>query len=65
MIIAGSKIYEYCGVCGELVRINKFILGSIHICLSEEEIKQKRFNNLNRQQPPMPEWMKKLLGPQQ
>jgi len=37
MIIVGNKIYERCPVCGKLVQINKFIFGSIHICLSDEE----------------------------
>lgn len=37
MIIAGNKIYDHCGYCGRLVCLNKFILGSIHICLSAEE----------------------------
>lgn len=61
MIIAGNKIYDKCLDCGKLVQINKFLFGSLHVCLSEEEkrvsqqqryqIKQQedycRFNNHN------------------
>ncbi len=37
LIIAGSKIYAQCPTCGSLVRINKPLFGSLHICLSDEE----------------------------
>lgn len=44
MIVAGNKIYGICLDCGKLVRINKPIIGSVHICLTEEEkaLKQQR-----------------------
>ena len=29
--IVGNGIYQRCG-CGDIVKLNKFILGSIHIC---------------------------------
>jgi len=32
MIIAGGKIYDTCGDCGQLVRVNKPLFGSLHIC---------------------------------
>ena len=31
--IAGSKIYSICATCKGLVRVNKFILGDLHICV--------------------------------
>ncbi len=38
MIIVGNKIYAKCAECGTLIRINKPLFGSMHICLSDEEI---------------------------
>ena len=32
MIVTGGKIYETCGRCGKLVRLNKPIFGSLHVC---------------------------------
>lgn len=40
--IVGNKIYTICGDCESLVQINKRFFGSIHICLTDEEIEQKR-----------------------
>ena len=36
-LVVGGKIYAYCHWCGKMVRLNKLILGSLHICLTEEE----------------------------
>jgi len=36
IIIAGHKLYVICPVCNELVRINKPLLGDIHICKNLE-----------------------------
>lgn len=30
--VAGNKVYAVCGECGQMVRINKPILGSAHVC---------------------------------
>lgn len=30
-VIVGSGIYQRCR-CGDIVKLNKFILGSIHVC---------------------------------
>jgi hypothetical protein len=30
--IVGNKIYDVCPTCGKIIRINKTILGSLHIC---------------------------------
>lgn len=40
LIIAGNKIYFFCKICQKLVQINKFLFGSLHICLSEKDIKK-------------------------
>lgn len=37
MIVTGGKLYERCGYCQGLVRLNKPILGSLHFCLSPED----------------------------
>ncbi len=37
MITAGNGIYETCSYCGRLVRLNKPMLGSLHLCLTTEE----------------------------
>jgi len=37
LIITGRGIYMWCKWCDKLVKMNKFILGSLHICLTEEE----------------------------
>ena len=39
--VVGSKIYCKCDDCGKLVQLNKFILGDVHLCLTEEEIAEK------------------------
>jgi hypothetical protein len=31
-IIAGKKIYKICGGCNQLVCLNKWPFGSLHIC---------------------------------
>jgi len=33
----GNAIYDVCGTCGQIVRVNKFVFGSAHVCLSDEE----------------------------
>lgn len=38
----GGKIYAMCGVCGDVIRVNKPIVGSMHFCLTDEEIKLQR-----------------------
>lgn len=40
-IVVSGKIYAVCDVCRQLVRINKPIFGSLHLCLTDEEISQK------------------------
>jgi len=35
--VVGNKLYGKCIWCGKGIRINKPILGSLHLCLTEEE----------------------------
>jgi len=48
-IIAGSRIYMVCQDCERLVCLNKWIFGSLHICLTDEErmvkqgLKERKF----------------------
>ena len=46
-IIVGNKIYTTCGICKKLVQVNKFLLGSLHICLTEKEIIRKYYEQNN------------------
>jgi len=36
MIITNGKIYMECTKCGKLIRTNKPILGSLHICNNDD-----------------------------
>lgn len=40
--IVGNKIYCRCAECGSLVKLNKFIFGDLHFCLTDEEIEEKQ-----------------------
>lgn len=35
--VVNGKWYINCGICGEVVRFDKPILGSMHFCISEDE----------------------------
>ena len=37
MFVAGNGIYERCADCGQLVRLNKWLFGSLHCCLTDED----------------------------
>jgi len=37
MIVAGNGIYNHCGNCGKLVQVNKFLVGSLHLCCEAKE----------------------------
>lgn len=39
--IVGGKWYGQCTDCGKIVRINKPIFGSLHVCLNDDERVQK------------------------
>jgi len=34
-MIVGNKIYERCMDCGQLVQVNKWLFGSLHVCHGE------------------------------
>jgi len=42
MIIAGNKIYERCADCGKIVCLNKWLFGTLHLCITEAEKGLKR-----------------------
>lgn len=35
VFVAGSGLYAVCPDCGKLVKLNKFIFGSAHICVNK------------------------------
>jgi len=37
LLVAGGKLYDRCVRCDSLVRVNKPLLGSAHICLTDCE----------------------------
>ena len=39
--VVNDKWYMTCGLCGNLIRVDKPIFGSMHLCLSEEEERAK------------------------
>ena len=41
MLIVGNKLFCRCGICENMVRVDKPILGGLHFCLTQEEIAQR------------------------
>lgn len=41
-------LYSQCLDCGKFIKLNKFLLGSLHVCLSEEEKNKKSLNQNNK-----------------
>ena len=39
--VVGNKLMGKCYDCGKIIRIDKPILGSIHLCLLPEEIEER------------------------
>lgn len=37
IIVAGGKVYERCSACGKIVRVNKPLVGSLHVCAPEPD----------------------------
>lgn len=54
--IVGNKLMGICGECGNLIRLDKPILGSIHFCLTQEERALKASNEYAAKylRPPTP-----------
>lgn len=40
--VVGESIYMICEDCKTLVKLNKWLFGSLHFCLSSEERQQKQ-----------------------
>ena len=40
--VVGNAIYQKCGWCDQLVKMNKFIFGSTHLCSQERVDYEKR-----------------------
>lgn len=38
--IVGKKLMMQCAACGKIVRVDKAIIGSMHICVDEQEQQQ-------------------------
>ncbi|KKN77217.1 hypothetical protein LCGC14_0361950 [marine sediment metagenome] len=38
LFVVGKKLMVQCPICKKIIRIDKPILGSLHICLTDEEI---------------------------
>ncbi len=38
--VCGNSFYGICDDCGRFVKMNKLFFGSLHFCLTEEEIRQ-------------------------
>ena len=41
-VALGNTVYGRCVDCEEVIQVNKFLFGSLHICLTDEEIAAKR-----------------------
>ena len=42
MLIVGNKLYERCADCGEIVCLNKWLFGTLHICISQKDKEIRR-----------------------
>jgi len=52
MIISGKHIWDRCPRCGKMIRLNKFLIGDLHLCTvtQEEEINLEAILHCKRQQ---------------
>lgn len=39
VVQVGEKLYQRCGTCGGIIRINKPFVGDWHFCLTDDEIR--------------------------
>jgi len=37
VVAVGGKLYSRCADCGDIVHVNKWLVGSLHLCVSPEE----------------------------
>jgi len=40
--VVGNKLMTKCKICGKIIRIDKPFLGSLHFCLTDEEIIEEK-----------------------
>ena len=40
-VIINGKMLSICPICSNIIRLNKPLLGDIHLCLTDEEIRQR------------------------
>ena len=45
IVESAGKLYRLCGVCRQIVCINKRFFGALHFCLTEDEIAATRRGN--------------------
>ena len=38
VFVAGNGLYAECGDCGKIVKLNKWLFGGLHNCVSTEKI---------------------------
>ena len=44
MKVLGNKVYDVCAGCGQIVRQDKLLFGSLHFCATPEEQRLYRSN---------------------
>lgn len=49
LFIVGHKLYGTCAVCNSIVRIDKPIIGGLHLCLPKEEREEQRVASQGKQ----------------
>jgi len=37
IVAVGNKLYGLCEMCGNIVQINKFLFGSLHVCAKQSD----------------------------
>lgn len=35
--VVGNKLYSKCYACGKMIRVDRFIFGSMHLCVEEPQ----------------------------
>ena len=51
-VLVDSKMFSTCRDCGSIVQLNKTLFGSLHLCLTPEELAQKNGRGLVAPKPP-------------
>lgn len=37
IVVIGTRLYGRCADCGAIVRLNKWVLGSLHVCAEDRD----------------------------